>query len=141
MVVPADRDPRQKDGTVQVGRLSIGGLSSRDAAEFYTYQFLVRARPAAVPDFGMTSIVIVTHNQLEYTRQCLDSIIRLTDEPYELIVVDNGSTDGTVEYLRGVPGVRRDYQRHESRVPRRGQPGDGGARAEGRSCSSTTTSS
>ncbi len=93
-------------GAVQVGRLSVGGLSDREAAEFYTYQYLVRARPAAVPDFGMTSIVIVTHNQLEYTRQCLDSIQRLTDEPYELIVVDNGSSDGTVEYLRGMPGVR-----------------------------------
>ena len=50
--------------------------------------------------------MIVTHNQLEYTRQCLDSIRRLTDEPYELIVVDNGSTDGTVEYLRAFPDVR-----------------------------------
>ncbi len=79
---------------------------SADAAEFYTYQFLVRARPAARPDFGLTSIVIVTHNQLEYTRQCLDSIRQLTDEPYELIVVDNGSTDGTVEYLRALPDVR-----------------------------------
>ncbi len=59
-----------------------------------------------MPDFGLTSIVIVTHNQLEYTRQCLDSVRRLTDEPYELIVVDNGSTDGTVEYLRAMPGVR-----------------------------------
>ena len=55
-----------------MGRLSIGGLSDQDAAEFYTYQYLVRARPAAVPDFGTTSIVIVTYNQLEYTRQCLD---------------------------------------------------------------------
>ena len=107
VVGPADRDTVGKlRGAVQVGRLSIGGLSEQEAAEFYTYQFLVRARPAAVPEFGMTSIVIVTHNQLEFTRQCLDSIIRLTDEPFELIVVDNGSTDGTVEYLRGVPGVR-----------------------------------
>ncbi len=64
------------------------------------------ARPAAVPDFGTTSIVIVTCNQLEYTRQCLDSLERLTDETCELIVVDNGSSDGTVEYLRGMPRVR-----------------------------------
>ena len=64
-------------------------------------------RPAGpVPERGLTSIVIVTHNQLEYTRQCLDSIRRLTDEPYELIVVDNGSSDGTVEYLRSLPDVR-----------------------------------
>ncbi len=30
-------------GAVQVGRLSVGGLSDRDAAEFYAYQYLVRA--------------------------------------------------------------------------------------------------
>jgi GT2 family glycosyltransferase len=59
-----------------------------------------------VPDFGTTSIVIVTYNQLEYTRQCLDSVNRLTDEAYELIVVDNGSADGTMEYLRGLSGVQ-----------------------------------
>jgi O-antigen biosynthesis protein len=93
-------------GAVQVGRLCIGGLSPRDAAEYYTYQYLVRALPAEVPAFGLTSIVMLTHNQLEYTRQCLESIRRLTDEPYELIVVDNGSTDGTVDDLRVMDGVR-----------------------------------
>ena len=107
VIVPDDRAALENgNGRVQVGRLSVGGLLPHDAAEFHTYQFLVRARPAPVPEFGLTSIVIVTHNQLEYTRQCLDSIARLTDEPYELIVVDNASNDGTVEYLRVKPGVR-----------------------------------
>ena len=105
--VPGEEDVlRGHPGTVQVGRLSVGGLSEPDAAEYYTYQYLVRARPAEMPDFGLTSIVILTHNQLEYTRQCLESVRRLTDEPYELIVVDNASTDGTVDYLRAMDGVR-----------------------------------
>jgi GT2 family glycosyltransferase/tetratricopeptide (TPR) repeat protein/2-polyprenyl-3-methyl-5-hydroxy-6-metoxy-1,4-benzoquinol methylase len=56
-------------------------------------------------DYGLTSIVIVTHNQIEYTRQCVDSITRLTDEPFELIFVDNNSTDGTVEYLSSLSQV------------------------------------
>ena len=30
----------------------------------------------------------------------------LTDEPYELIVMDNGSTDGTVDWLKAQPDVR-----------------------------------
>jgi len=97
---------RNRSGPVRLGRLCIDGLSEPDAAEFYTYQFLVRAWRAPPSDFGRTSIVIVTHNQLEYTRQCLDSVRRFTDEPFELIVVDNASTDGTVEYLRALPGVR-----------------------------------
>jgi O-antigen biosynthesis protein len=55
---------------------------------------------------GLTSILIVTHNQLAYTRLCLDSIRTRTDEPYELIVIDNASSDGTVGYLRAQNDVR-----------------------------------
>ena len=45
------------------------------------------------------SLVIAVYNQLHYTRQCLESIARNTELPYELILVDNGSTDGTREFL------------------------------------------
>lgn len=48
------------------------------------------------------SLVIPVYNQLDYTRQCLESIARCTDQPYELIIVDNASTDGTQEFLRDV---------------------------------------
>ncbi|HIH96832.1 MAG TPA: glycosyltransferase [Thermoplasmata archaeon] len=51
---------------------------------------------------SFTSIIILTHNQLEYTKKCIDSIFKYTKEPFELIVVDNGSTDGTVGYLKKV---------------------------------------
>ena len=48
------------------------------------------------------SLVIPVYNQLHYTRQCLDSIARCADQPYELIIVDNASADGTQEFLRDV---------------------------------------
>jgi GT2 family glycosyltransferase/Flp pilus assembly protein TadD len=50
----------------------------------------------------LTSIIILTHNQLDYTRKCLASVLKHTPEPFELIMVDNGSSDGTVEYLQSV---------------------------------------
>jgi len=107
IIVPGDGDAlRAGQGSVRLGRITLNGLSDQELTEYFTYQYLVRARPAPAPDRGMTSIVIVTYNQLEYTRQCLDSVRRLTDEPYELIIVDNGSIDGTVQYLHEFPEVR-----------------------------------
>lgn len=53
----------------------------------------------------LTSIVILTLNELEYTRRCVDSIAAHTPERYEFVFVDNGSTDGTLEYLRAIPGA------------------------------------
>jgi FkbM family methyltransferase len=95
-----------RPGDVRVGRLHIAGLAAEQAEEFYASRFLVAATPAPSPDYGLTSIVILTHNQLEYTRQCVDSIRRYTDEAYELIFVDNASTDGTGDYLRSLSGVK-----------------------------------
>ncbi|MBM3465013.1 MAG: glycosyltransferase [Armatimonadetes bacterium] len=51
----------------------------------------------------LTSILLVTRDNIDYTRDCLRSINQYTPEPHELILVDNGSTDGTVAYLRSVP--------------------------------------
>ncbi|MEI9475281.1 MAG: glycosyltransferase [Deltaproteobacteria bacterium] len=51
---------------------------------------------------NLVSIVILVHNQLPYTQICLDHLFRYTPEPFELIVVDNGSTDGTKEYLNSL---------------------------------------
>ncbi len=46
------------------------------------------------------SIIIVTHNNKEYTKLCINSITEKTAYPnYEIIVVDNASSDGTKDYL------------------------------------------
>lgn len=49
----------------------------------------------------LTSIIILTYNQLEYTKLCIESIRKFTpQDSYEIIVVDNGSSDGTVDWLK-----------------------------------------
>ncbi|AWP29186.1 glycosyltransferase family 2 protein [Paenibacillus sp. Cedars] len=47
---------------------------------------------------GLTSIIIPTFNGLHLLRTCVDHIRAYTEVPYEIIVVDNGSRDGTGEY-------------------------------------------
>ncbi|MDB6066928.1 MAG: glycosyltransferase [Pedosphaera sp.] len=44
-------------------------------------------------------IVVPVYNQLAYTRQCLESLRQNTDARARIIIIDNGSTDGTAEFL------------------------------------------
>jgi GT2 family glycosyltransferase len=47
------------------------------------------------------SVIVLTHDNLAFNRMCLASIVENTEYPnFELIVVDNASSDGTVEELR-----------------------------------------
>lgn len=45
---------------------------------------------------------MITYNRIDFTQKALGSIINRTKYPCRLIVVDNNSTDGTKEYLRGL---------------------------------------
>jgi GT2 family glycosyltransferase len=47
----------------------------------------------------LASVIILTHNKLEVTRRCLPSLLAGAAVPWELVVVDNGSTDGTPEWV------------------------------------------
>lgn len=51
-------------------------------------------------DIPIVPIVMQTFNRLEYTMNVISSFKNNILYPYYLIVVDNGSTDGTVEYLK-----------------------------------------
>lgn len=44
-------------------------------------------------------INVVTYNRIEYLKKCIWSIIASTPQPYILRVLDDGLTDGTVEWL------------------------------------------
>ncbi|MGY1703972.1 glycosyltransferase family 2 protein [Geodermatophilus sp. SYSU D00697] len=55
------------------------------------------APPATSP---AESVVVVSYDNLVFTRMCLETVLASTDVSTEVIVVDNGSTDGTPSYLR-----------------------------------------
>ncbi len=63
----------------------------------------------AAQDAGLPSVsaVIVTRNGEAHIRACLDSLLRQDIPLLEILVVDNGSTDGTGGIIRGeYPSVR-----------------------------------
>lgn len=47
------------------------------------------------------NIGILSYNRLNYTKQCIEAIHKTKGEyPFKITVVENGSTDGSVEYLK-----------------------------------------
>ena len=46
---------------------------------------------------GMVSIIILNYNGEKFLENCLESIIRETNQSYEIIVVDNNSPDKSGE--------------------------------------------
>lgn len=50
----------------------------------------------------LMSIVVLNWNREHYTKETVECIIKKTTIPHELIFVDNGSQDGTREYLKSM---------------------------------------
>ena len=59
----------------------------------------------------LVSVLIVTYQSRATIDGCLDSVqSALAGIPHEVIIVDNASSDGTVEYLTSAPGNRRRFR-------------------------------
>lgn len=63
------------------------------------------------------SVIIPTHNRLEFLRKALDSVLSQTPSPREVIVVDDGSTDGTFKWLSSLAEPRLRAIRQENQGP------------------------
>lgn len=64
-------------------------------------------RRAALALLPRASVVVLTWNNLDYTKACLESLEKHTLYPaWELILVDNASTDGSRDYLSEYAATR-----------------------------------
>lgn len=52
------------------------------------------------PARAAVAVVIPVHNGISYTALCLRALRSLTEPPFMVIVVDDGSSDGTSQYLQ-----------------------------------------
>ncbi len=57
------------------------------------------------------AITFACYNQVDYTRQCVDSLVRHGVDLGRVVVVDNGSTDQTRDYLLTLPLGGRIYNK------------------------------
>lgn len=58
---------------------------------------------------ALVSVVIPVYNTASYLAECLDSVLAQTHRNIEVIVVNDGSTDGSLE-------IMRDYEARDSRL-------------------------
>ena len=122
--------------------LEIANLTKKELLDLFTYQYILIAQKVSsidtahdasvknaaseenllLPHFkqdhivpALSSIVILTFNGLEYTKRCVKSIRKHTPEPHEIIFVDNGSTDGTVKWLKTLEQENKNYKLIENK--------------------------
>ena len=106
------------------GRLR--GFAARRARQLHP---AVRARIArslgsggGAADHGLLSVVIPVHNVEPYLERCLASVVGQSYRNLEILVIDDGSTDRTMD-------IARDYARRDRRVRLLAQPRGGNGRA------------
>jgi GT2 family glycosyltransferase len=94
------------------------GLTTRDRqpkAAFWAVQKMFRAAPYfPLPRRPRVSVVVASYNGERTLKACLDSLERLNYPDYEVILVDDGSTDTTRQIAFAHPNVR--FFRHEKNL-------------------------
>src|SRR6266478_3160037 len=94
------------------------GLTTRDRSRKESFNRVQKAFHNA-PYFGLArypkvSVVVASYNGDRTLKACLDSLARLNYPDYEIILVDDGSTDSTPQITSALPKVR--YFRHEKNL-------------------------
>jgi GT2 family glycosyltransferase len=66
---------------------------------------------------GKLAVVVLTYNRLHLLRQCVEKVLaRATDTTREIVIWNNGSTDGTAEYLSALADPRIEVVNHDENI-------------------------
>ncbi len=66
---------------------------------------ILQLQTALMKHLQKVSIIIPVFNKVEFTQKCLEAIVKNTPgELYEVIIIDNASTDGTRGFLKSLEG-------------------------------------
>src|SRR5205809_11269 len=86
------------------------GLTGRDrkpTESFWAVQKMFRNAPYfPLSRYPKASVVVASYNGAHTLKPCLESLTRLAYPDYEVILVDDGSTDSTPEIAKEFPSVR-----------------------------------
>lgn len=76
--------------------------AARERARFFSPRMVAERMYRSVSATQKVSIIIGTHNNLPVLQRGIESVLRHTPPGYELIVVNNASSDGTGVYLASI---------------------------------------
>ena len=106
-------DPHHLDAVHNLG-CALSAWSVRDATERTERLWIDATRAAAMHDppvhTGRISVVVPSHDHAAYIVEALESALAQSRPPDEIVVVDDGSTDASVERIREVA------RRHPGRI-------------------------
>jgi hypothetical protein len=68
----------------------------------YFYDFNQESTQTQKEKEELISIIVPVYNELYYTKQILEDINKKIKNKYEVILIDNGSTDGTKEWVESI---------------------------------------
>lgn len=74
--------------------------------------------PCQLPENPLVSVIVPVYNAAQYVHKCLDSILEQTYTNLDIVLVDDGSTDGCAEILD-------DYAARDARIQVIHQPNGG----------------
>lgn len=77
------------------------------------------------------SVVILSHNKIDYTQMCIHSLLDTDYPDWELVIIDNGSNDGTAEWLKKFYDEAEDHDVHVELIFNYGNIGCSTARNQG----------
>lgn len=64
----------------------------------------------------LVSVVIPTYNRIHTLPASVDSVLKQSYKNLELIIMDDGSTDGTEEYVKGITDARVRYRKADKNM-------------------------
>ena len=78
--------------------------------------------PLATPSSGPTvGVAVLTHSRVHLLRQCVENVLSVVSPATRQIVIwNNGSTDGTREYLDGLDDARLTVVHHDANIGQNG---------------------
>lgn len=106
VLVLDDAKREEEKAIVERWRLELGDCEIESVA---TEKGTIILRQKVLKHKPMVSICIPTYNRKEFLSQALASALAQTYENFEVVVVDDGSIDGTKEMLQGIKDPRVRY--------------------------------